>query len=68
MLRYTIILNHPRGWGGKPPGSHADCRVAEISDVIFGPGVFCGMGGTFYAFPLGILILLAYSYTYHVFF
>jgi hypothetical protein len=40
MLRYTIILNHPRGWGGKPKGSHADSRVAEISDVIFGPGFF----------------------------
>ncbi len=31
---YTIILNHPRGWGGKPTGSHADSRVAEISHDI----------------------------------
>jgi len=55
MLRYTIILNHPRGWGGKPQGSHADSRVAEISDVIFGPGVFFCMGGITFAFHLGVL-------------
>jgi hypothetical protein len=35
----TIILNHPRGWGGKPTGSHRDSRVAEISQR-FGPGYF----------------------------
>jgi hypothetical protein len=40
ISRYTIILNHPRGWGGKPQGSHADSRVAEISSLIFGPGFF----------------------------
>jgi hypothetical protein len=27
----TIILNHPRGWDGKPIGSLADSRVAEMS-------------------------------------
>jgi hypothetical protein len=36
-LVVTIILNHPRGWGGKPTGSHEDSRVAEISQR-FGPG------------------------------
>jgi len=40
--RYTIILNHPRGWGGKPTGSHWDSRVAEISFTRFGsPAFFC---------------------------
>src|SRR6185369_14619990 len=34
---YTIILNHPRGWGGKPTGSHGDSRVAEMSPDIFAP-------------------------------
>jgi hypothetical protein len=40
ILRYTKILNHSRGWDGKPQGSHADSRVAELSDLIFGPGFF----------------------------
>jgi hypothetical protein len=40
-LVVTIILNHPRGWGGKPTGSHRDSRVAEISQI-FGPGFFYG--------------------------
>jgi len=31
---YTIILNHPRGWGGKPIGSLRDSRVAEMSPLI----------------------------------
>jgi hypothetical protein len=38
--RYTIILNHPRGWGGKPTGSHRDSRVAEISFTRFGSPAF----------------------------
>ena len=34
------ILNHPRGWDGKPTGSQRDSRDAEISNKIFGPGCF----------------------------
>jgi len=37
---YTIILNHPRGWGGKPKGSLVDSRVAEISHDIGNPFFF----------------------------
>jgi hypothetical protein len=43
-LVVTIILNHPRGWGGKPTGSHRDSRVAEISQI-FGPGFFVHESG-----------------------
>jgi len=32
LRRYTIILNHSRGWGGKPIGSPRDSRVAEMSE------------------------------------
>jgi len=44
---YTIILNHSRGWGGKPSGSLADSRVAEISGLIFRPGFFVVIVSTF---------------------
>jgi len=37
---YTIILNHPRGWGGKPIGSPGDSRVAEISRDFGNPAFF----------------------------
>jgi hypothetical protein len=33
----TIILNHSRGWGGKPIGSSGDSRVAEISLILTAP-------------------------------
>jgi hypothetical protein len=41
--RYAIILNHLRGWDGKPRGSHRDSRDAELSPysasrLFFAPG------------------------------
>jgi hypothetical protein len=41
---WTKMLNHPRGWGGKPTGSPADSRVAEISHDI-GPGFLLPLAG-----------------------
>jgi hypothetical protein len=51
--RYTIILNLPRGWGGKPTGSHADSRVAEISKDMGDPVFFVETHGESFgtAFP-----------------
>jgi hypothetical protein len=39
-IRYTTLLNHPRGWGGKPIGSLEDSRVAELSQQIIGARLF----------------------------
>jgi len=43
---YTIILNHPRGWGGKPTGSHVrqpGCR--NITKIFERPVFFVPMSG-----------------------
>ena len=43
---YTKILNHLRGWDGKPTGSLRDSRVAEIPiPRYYCPGFFVGKRG-----------------------
>jgi len=61
ILRYTTILNHSRGWDGKPQGSHADSRVAEISRFDIWPRLFCAVGVNF---PVMCLRNLAAQYNF----
>jgi hypothetical protein len=37
---YTTILNHPRGWGGKPKGLTETAGLPKYHFLIFGPGFF----------------------------